>query len=1064
GGLVASDRDAIIDRQKPYRAWVEHTLVRPALLPGQPNRHPTLGYRETVRLPGQPFDIHVLGLDSAWLAGDDADHGKLLITDDQLYYLAHDGGKPLTGLRLALLHHPLSGLADAGDAQRLLAERVDLVLHGHLHEAEAWQFHDPQRRLYQFAAGCLYEHERYPNTCHLLTLGLDDAGRLVTGDLWVRTWSHRSRAWHDDNALYQNTGEGCLRWFGADHDDGRVGAAPALLSLSMLPAESEFFHGRKPELAELDEYWADPGKRVVSIVADGGAGKSTLVRRWLDALAGRGWDRAQAAYAWSFGSQGTRDAVGSADLFFAEALRFFGDHDEPPRTPRDRALRLVACMRARRTLLVLDGVEPLQHGPGALGGQAGRFQDPALRTLLDELSTAMNGLCIVTTRVRPTDLASQASTSAPIIELGHLSEDDGAALLADLGARGTDDERRQAVRALGGHAFTLTLLGTYIRDAKRGDLRRRSEVALLHAAEKVAGDRARRMLAAYDAWFDAENCPIERAVLRLVGLFDRPADGAAVVALRREPAISGLTEAVVGASEDDWQWACARLRRAGLIERREPSDPDGLDAHPLVRVGFGDMLHAENAEAWCGGHLRLYEHYQQVALDQPDTLVGMTPLLHAVGHGCRAGRYQEVFKEVFVRRILRYNEAYLVTKLGGYGAALGALAGFFERLWDRPAAGLTSEAQYWVVAQVGFSLRALGRLAQAYGFTEDALRNAEMGRDWKNAAVRAGNLSELALALGRTADAIKHARNAVALADRSGDLFQSVSKRTTLANALHQTGELDESRALFAEAEAMQAVHWPHEPRLHSLRGYQYCDLLLSRAASFDHTTISPVALGPNSRTKPPVQSPADNFVIEPGPPFRPPTQTAADLAFQICGEILDRSSQALEQSERDGSLLSTALDRLAMGRAYLGLWLMARVSQSHRSDTPAEGAPEAAVAHLTQARVHLDDAMIGLREAGRDDYVPGGLLVRAGLRRLCGEYAAARTDLAEVMSLAEHGPMPLHACDAHLEHARLSLALGDPEAARLHLDRAAEIVAETGYHRRDRELAELRAYLAQRP
>ena len=56
-----------------------------------------------------------------------------------------------------------------------------------------------------------------------------------------------------------------------------------------------------------------------------------------------------------------------------------------------------------------------------------------------------------------------------------------------------------------------------------------------------------------------------------------------------------------------------------------------------------------------------------------------------------------------------------------------------------------------------------------------------------------------------------------------------MSNRTTLADALHQAGQLDEAEALFREAEGMQKERQPEFPLLYSLQGYQYCDLLLSQ-------------------------------------------------------------------------------------------------------------------------------------------------------------------------------------------------------------------------------------------
>ena len=69
-----------------------------------------------------------------------------------------------------------------------------------------------------------------------------------------------------------------------------------------------------------------------------------------------------------------------------------------------------------------------------------------------------------------------------------------------------------------------------------------------------------------------------------------------------------------------------------------------------------------------------------------------------------------------------------------------------------------------------------------------------------------------------------------------------------------------------------------------------------------------------------------------------------------------------------------------------------------------------------------------------------------------------ARHDLDEVLTLATRCGLRLHEADAHLGHARLALAdpTAGPAAAREHVERARAIIEETGYHRRDGELAEL--------
>ena len=353
-------------------------------------------------------------------------------------------------------------------------------------------------------------------------------------------------------------------------------------------------------------------------------------------------------------------------------------------------------------------------------------------------------------------------------------------------------------------------------------------------------------------------------------------------------------------SEEDWQLAVATLREHGLLAAADPREPETLDAHPLVRACFAEELESHRPDAWQEGNLRLYEHLRQAAPDLPDTLEAMQPLYAAVVHGCRAGRQQEAMDEVYWRRIQRGNEFYSWKKLGAFGSELTALAGFFDRPWSQPSARLTAADQAFVLNEAAFDLRALGRLAEAVEPMQAGLEACIAQEDWKNAAASASNLSELTLTLGDVPRAVAFGEQSVELADRSGDAFQRMVSRTTRADALHQAGRWEESAAAFREAEAMQAERQPEYPRLYSLQGFRYCDLLLSRAEPEDGSGLDGLA-GPGSRPE------------------------EAERFRQACREVLERARQTLEWAERASiALLDIALDHLSLGRAHLGLALTA--------------------------------------------------------------------------------------------------------------------------------------------
>ncbi len=386
----------------------------------------------------------------------------------------------------------------------------------------------------------------------------------------------------------------------------------------------------------------------------------------------------------------------------------------------------------------------------------------------------------------------------------------------------------------------------------------------------------------------------ELAALRLFGLFDRPASAALLEALRAAPPIPGLTEALftgtadvssdgtadvssatarsgVGASglarglwqslrhrkppsggwpagsrrsqgpaasppsqpiaDHQWRIALTRLEQIGLIA---PADTDGSrDAHPLIREHLAATLREREPAAWRDGHRRLYEWLKASAPHRPDGLRGLQPLYQAVAHGCLAGQWQQARAEVYRDRILRgtgNDGFYSSRKLGAFGANLSALVHLFAEPWQRPAPALSAPAQAWLLNEAAFHLRALGRLAEALAPMRAGAEMHVEQQAWKNAATSYGNLSELQLALGRIDAAVADARRSVEHADRSGDAFQRMGKRTTLADALHQQGEVAEAQAAFAEAEAMQAERQPQYPRLYSLGGFRYCDLLLAAA------------------------------------------------------------------------------------------------------------------------------------------------------------------------------------------------------------------------------------------
>ena len=509
---------------------------------------------------------------------------------------------------------------------------------------------------------------------------------------------------------------------------------PRGIAISKLPSGGDILVGRESELAQLDEALTSESTHVISFVAWGGTGKSALADHWMNAVSADNWRGIDRYFDWSFYSQGTRGEQGtSADLFIAEALKFFGDPDPQAGSPHDRGERLAKFAAEHRTLLILDGLEPMQFGPGT---QEGLIKDPALRSLLRSIAQKpFNGLCVLTTR--PDCLA----------------------------------------------------------------------------------------------------------------------------ALREKPILPGLNEPLVDLDNEEWNSVLSDLEKLDLAKREDSDKPPAkiVDAHPLIREYFAKRLKSDQTQpedkdisggrgsrraasatpdpaarqeprppgqkdvvssSWTEGHIRLFEHLCNTTEHRPATIDGLAPLYQAVAHGCQAGLHEKARVDVYHDRILRgtgSDDYYSSRKLGAISADLGAVACFFDRPWSQLSPSLSPAAQAWLLNEAACYLRALGRLTEAAEPMQVALGMAVEQKTWKNAAIVAGNLSELELTLGEVSAAVATGEQSVTFADRSGNEFQRMGNRTTHADALHQASRGSGFQPEQTPPEKWQGLPAPAESAQHGL-------------------------------------------------------------------------------------------------------------------------------------------------------------------------------------------------------------------------------------------------------
>lgn len=677
-GFKDKEREQILERQAAYRRWVREDLGRPDLEPAN-SPHGLLGYRKTLRLPGKPFAVHLLGLDSAWACGDNHDAGKLWLTDEQVMRLATGSqGELLDGFRLVLVHHPFDELADGTEVRRLLADRVDLVLRGHLHEPEAQTWADPERTLRQVVAGCLYENDRYPNACERIRIVLNEQGRPLRYEVRFRGWSLRG-FWFDDNGLYSETIDGRFTlWV-----EGKPSEPPAD------PRVARVFVGREPELERLAESLLpeEPARPVAICSVQGmpGIGKSYLAERFAvthqDRFPGGTWRLVLDA----------RDSPATAETLLGELA------DRLRVSPTSAGLdeRVRSRLRFPRSLLHVENVdtEPLAQAAVGLIGQlqgcpvlvSGRYQ------------TLGSTVGWVQVPVRPFDEATA---------LAQLAEE-----LREDGRREESAAYQRLVRAVGFLPLAIHLGAGYLNAgfSVEGFLTQLRQTGLglpvADVAERIlTRDESRKVIAsAFALSLDALKAQLgdegERLMAGLLDLGHAPAAGFG----------RSLGAAIAGLAALDFERVAVAAQRLSLLEaipsleRRDPA----YRFHPLLAELLRARGDGEGGERAFG---RMTEWF-----------CSRLPMLPADQAEEQGKRWREVQAEAGALTSwlseIRDAEGIRVERAGSRFAALNgpfhAWLNFCEQLLSRPLEENERSNVLWTLSQVAVRSGDLDRAATA---------------------------------------------------------------------------------------------------------------------------------------------------------------------------------------------------------------------------------------------------------------------------------------------------------------------------------------------------------------
>jgi hypothetical protein len=822
--------------------------------------------------------------------------------------------------------------------------------------------------------------------------------------------------------------------------------------------QGDILIGREAELAMLRQAWAEGQTNMVVLNAMGGTGKSALINRFLADLANQGWGGAECVYAWSFYSQGTDDKrQGDADGFFDTALQWFGYKREPVKGA-ERGRRLAALVRERRTLLVLDGVEPLQY-PAHSPGLEGKLKDDGLAALLKALADQMHGLVIVTTRIPIPELKTRTEPAVIWRELNQLSIDAGVTLLKALGVRADEDDFREVVGLLKGHALSLNLLATYANSVTNHLLPSRAEIGQL-LLDPALGEQSYVMMRRYEILLeerakeqakngeadDGRSADRQLAVMYLVGLFDRPVEKEVIDVLLDQP-IAGLTDPLDDLAPTRWKLAVDALRRLKLLM---PEGKAGeIDAHPLIREYFGRRLKETRPEAYQAANARLYEHFK--LRDIPEAYrepvpYGLVALLSARGskvfHGVlgamKAGQFaseQQYLPPPVLRDIVpeRLQVALDGIDSDGFTTALGAarpdtvkaMEPLFAAIAHGCAAGLHDAAFYEVylprVKRGGqhYSTRKLGAFgadlsALAHFFEQPFVTPSRNLAEYDQSLVLAEAAFRLR-ALGRLSEAVEPMAAALERSVTAKDWRNASTSAGNLSEARLAIGHIGGAVTAAAEAvrhaDAMADDHPSAAFRRLVIRA-KYADALHS-AGDLDAATA---LFADAERRQAARQKGIPILTLHQGYWY-------CDLLFSRgeAAEVRRRASKSIKGARRNNWLLDIGLDTVSLGRVALAL------------------------GDIAQAAAKLDAAVTALEDAGYAQELPRGLLARVALHRTLGNWGLAASDLNATDEIADRSGLKLFQIDSAIERARLTLAR----------DGAAGVTVATGLIAKAKDLIE---------
>ncbi|MCV6637471.1 hypothetical protein [Candidatus Albibeggiatoa sp. nov. NOAA] len=739
-------------------------------------------------------------------------------------------------------------------------------------------------------------------------------------------------------------------------------------------------------------------KQAIAVVAFGGIGKTTLVRLWLDRWLARNDGEFEKILTWSFYSQGSHDTQNSSARFFEVALRFF-EAETIPILEDAKGKALADLIKNQKVMLVLDGLEPLQESVIDDDKYSGMFKDVGIRSFLIALrgtyTTESKSVVLMTSRQKIQEL-DESKLFEPI-DLRSLSDADGERLLASIGVQGSEQELQKASAENEGHALALALLGKLLaRYAQRLNTSGEFERFKRHsdeAFENIRPDIGMRHQVALDVeGKDAKEHHVQR-ILRSYDekYWDQPTGwqrwwrGEAPE--RALLYLLGLFDRPMGREEK-----AILFKKAGIAKSLARLSED--DFYRLVHRLQQAHLLFQTATGWdCHPIIRQYfgQRFKQA---QPDAFRQAHLVLF---------KYYQAIPE-------RHQPDTLPELEPLYRAVVhGCLAGEYKKaMYDVYHERIRRGNEAYSTQKLGAYSQDLTAIAAF--FPQGWLQPVQQGLSEDDQAWLLAQTSFYLMSLGRLAEAVEPRKANLKLSEKLED-WKGVSVTARMLVDLYlPLGRLQE-----AEQAARQAIEYAEkaEELFQQMAGHAYLGTCLHRQGQLEQ------ALQSFKKAEQLEQKNGYKYLL-------------SQRGFRYCTlllnmrteveQVLKRAEYSLKLMQANNWLMDIALDKLTLARCYQAL-----------------NQPQ-------QAQDYFNQAVAGIREAGKIEFTPMFLIDRANFYLQQNRPAQAKQDLDEAALIIQRGDMKLYKVDWHLSVSKYQLTMNNKAEALKHKNEARKLIEMTGY------------------